>query len=93
MKKGLSGRQLSDYVAFMRERFPKENPNVNESFSYSTEWAERFAKGTEFDMADTRSRKALIKANPKKYTAFDELPQKEKNKIIDEFRKSGMRYD
>lgn len=62
---GLVGRQLLDFVKFVQKAFPKENYE-----SYVSQWAVRFKKGTEYEMADMGNRKKLIAINKKYYTNF-----------------------
>lgn len=62
LQQNISDRDLLNYAAFMRKRFPTEK-----SDSYAREWAERFRKGTEWAMGDGRSREILLGLDNNRY--------------------------
>ena len=53
---GLRGTRLKLYVGFMKGRLPRESDP-----HYSGEWAERFMKGSQWNMGDLQSRKVMLK--------------------------------
>lgn len=52
----LTTNATKKYIRFMKLRFPLESDE-----DYASEWAERFAKGTDWNSSDKESKKILIK--------------------------------
>lgn len=59
-KEGLFGTRLKVYNSFFRKRFPREFDS-----GYAREWAQRFRKGTQWNVGDTDSRKAMMSSAKK----------------------------
>ena len=57
----LSGETKTTYVTYMKKRWPK-----GQDMSYASEWAGRFAKGTEWDSSDKEGQ-AILKSIDAKY--------------------------
>jgi hypothetical protein len=53
-KAGLDRHNTKRYIQFMRRRFPEERDK-----GYAYEWAERFKRGVEYNVADYESRQIL----------------------------------
>jgi len=69
--KYLFGDTLDDFVRFFDTRFPNEG-----STSYADEWARRFARGTEWVSADSKSKSVLRQVNPLKYANRKKIARK-----------------
>lgn len=54
-EEGLSGKRLKVYVGFMRRRLPYEAHSP-----YAREWAQRFMRGSQYNMGDIASRRAML---------------------------------
>jgi hypothetical protein len=55
---GLNQDDAFRYVSFMIERFPEEK-----DVGYATEWAKRFKRGVEYNVADSESKRILEKVD------------------------------
>jgi len=56
---GLSGRQLDNYVNYMRERWPNKENSPAELEGYCKEWARRFLKGDAWKLSDLSGQRIL----------------------------------
>ena len=63
----LDGRKLSDFVNFFEMRFPQHCRGSYLEEDYASDWVRWFCYGTEWMYADTDTKKALLKINPRKY--------------------------
>jgi len=55
---GLDWKNAVRYTLFMKERFPGEKDE-----GYATEWANRFKRGVEYNVADSESKQILEKVD------------------------------